>query len=74
MASFAKPPVAFNIHEFAYSYACFTPCGDKLTTAHGLHTARSVLVWFALAYSGHVAAANFAYSCNTEEGFLGRPK
>ena len=35
---------AINIRAFAYSYACFTLCGDKLTTAHDLHAARSVLV------------------------------
>ena len=35
---------AINIREFAYSHACFTLCGDKLTTAHGLYAARSVRV------------------------------
>ena len=43
------------------SYACFMLCGDKLTTAQGLHAACSVLVChvrFVLAYCSHVAATN----------------
>ena len=35
---------AINIRALAFSYSRFTVCGDMLTTAHGLHAARSVLV------------------------------
>ena len=34
---------AINIHALVFSYACFTLCNDTLTTAHGLHIARSML-------------------------------
>ena len=62
----------------AFSYICFTLRRDILTTAHGLHTAPSVLCarwarsWFVLAYCGNAVAAKFAYSCTP--GFLGKKK
>ena len=33
-----------NVRELAFSYARFTLCSDRLTTAHGLHAACSALV------------------------------
>ena len=59
---------------------CFALCGDMLTTAHGLHTARSVpmcqvstvVVHACISRSccSRAAAAKFAYSCSS--GFLGK--